>query len=295
MLFGISSGEANGVIVLFILLGAMIFSSLILLKFHDSKYTSFESDQRMLDSMLNIIRSDTVSIKVVKTHHYPLQHYHLARFNPNEEGVIEFDSLGIPEWLSERIVNYRKSGGRFEVKSDMKKIYGMPDELYLRLKDYIELPDSIAKEKTAFKVLPVYHKITPENQTIDLNQADSLDLVKINGIGPVLAERILKYRKLLGGFVSPEQLNEIYGLKTPGLNHLKNSVIIKQTFIPAKININFAEWRQLVHHPYITKDMADEIIKHRDASGPFRSINDLKQISSFNDSIIERISPYITF
>ena len=47
---------------------------------------------------------------------------------------------------------------------------------------------------------------------IDINGCDSAALVALPGIGPVLSARIIKYRKLLGGFASVEQLKEVYGL-----------------------------------------------------------------------------------
>jgi competence protein ComEA len=44
---------------------------------------------------------------------------------------------------------------------------------------------------------------------VELNSADSTDLVELYGIGPVFANRILKYRDLLGGFYSVNQLLEV--------------------------------------------------------------------------------------
>ena len=40
--------------------------------------------------------------------------------------------------------------------------------------------------------------------SFELNTADSLDLVQLYNIGPVIARRILKYRSLLGGYVRKE-------------------------------------------------------------------------------------------
>ena len=48
---------------------------------------------------------------------------------------------------------------------------------------------------------------------IELNKADSVELVKLRGIGPVLSKRIIRYRTSLGGkFHSVDELRNVYGL-----------------------------------------------------------------------------------
>lgn len=48
---------------------------------------------------------------------------------------------------------------------------------------------------------------------IELNKADSVELVKLRGIGPVLSKRIIRYRTSLGGkFHSVDELQNVYGL-----------------------------------------------------------------------------------
>jgi len=46
----------------------------------------------------------------------------------------------------------------------------------------------------------------------DLNLAKADDLLPIYGIGPVLSQRIIKYRDALGGFKQESQLYKVYGL-----------------------------------------------------------------------------------
>ena len=47
---------------------------------------------------------------------------------------------------------------------------------------------------------------------IDINQATKEDLIKINGIGEAISLRILTQKEKLGGFVSMEQLKDVWGL-----------------------------------------------------------------------------------
>ena len=47
---------------------------------------------------------------------------------------------------------------------------------------------------------------------IELNSADTTTLKQLRGIGSKLSQRIVKYRKKIGGFTHKEQLKDIYGL-----------------------------------------------------------------------------------
>lgn len=47
---------------------------------------------------------------------------------------------------------------------------------------------------------------------LDLNQVDSLTLLRVPGIGPAFARRILQLRQRLGGYYTTKQLQEVYGM-----------------------------------------------------------------------------------
>ena len=49
-------------------------------------------------------------------------------------------------------MNYRNKGGQFRVKSDLKKIYGMRDDIFTELYEFIDLPETFVNaNKSAFK------------------------------------------------------------------------------------------------------------------------------------------------
>jgi competence ComEA-like helix-hairpin-helix protein len=67
----------------------------------------------------------------------------------------------------------------------------------------------------------------PVTMRINLNSADSAELVKLYGIGPVLSKRIIKYRNSLGGkFQSVDQLKNVYGLSEETFNSIKPYLIV---------------------------------------------------------------------
>ena len=47
---------------------------------------------------------------------------------------------------------------------------------------------------------------------VNLNSADTTELMRVRGIGPVFARRIVKYRRLIGGFKAKEDLQKVYGI-----------------------------------------------------------------------------------
>ncbi|MBM3251648.1 MAG: helix-hairpin-helix domain-containing protein [Candidatus Omnitrophica bacterium] len=47
---------------------------------------------------------------------------------------------------------------------------------------------------------------------VNINKADKEELIKLNGIGPVLAQRIIKYRASFGPFKDIEGLKKVYGI-----------------------------------------------------------------------------------
>lgn len=96
----------------------------------------------------------------------------------------------------------------------------------------------------------------------DLNAADSAELERLPGIGPVLARRIIRYRKLLGGFYDTRQLMEVYGI-SDSVYLLIAHRVAADTASLVRINLNEAPESVLARHPYIGRYMARGIILYR--------------------------------
>lgn len=62
---------------------------------------------------------------------------------------------------------------------------------------------------------------------IDLNTATSEELQRINGIGPVTAERILAYRRRIGRFTGVDQLMDVEGVGVKTLDKLRSQVTVR--------------------------------------------------------------------
>ncbi len=141
---------------------------------------------------------------------------------------------------------------------------------------------------------PASWKKTETKHRIDINLSDSSGLVALPGIGPVLSVRIIKYRNLLGGYNSVDQLKEVYGLSQETFDLIR-PMISADTSIVSRIRINRADFRELLRHPYLEKNEVSAILRYRELEGPVRSFDDLtgNRLLSFEKA--EKLKPYFDF
>lgn len=221
----------------------------------------------------------------------------LFAFNPNLATAAELESLGIPSTQARRIVNYRGKGGRFRQKADLLKIYGLDSITYQRLYPFIDLPAVRPARRPApagRKEKPPPERVRPAIAAFDLNETDTATLKKIRGIGSVLAERIVRYRARLGGFVAPNQLHEVYRLDSMVIDALFRAAYIAEDFVPRSISLNTSDEYVLAVHPYIGKTLARAIVAYRYQHGSFGSVDELRHIHHVDDSVFFRIRPYLS-
>ncbi len=207
----------------------------------------------------------------------------LHNFNPNLADIEELIELGFSNYQANNLVSYRQSGGEFNQASDLLKIYGVDSAFYMNIADYIELDNASEFEETT----------NIDTLWIELNSADSSALVKLKGIGPSYARRILRYRELLGGYYCGEQVKEIYNFPEETYQAICNN-IYADTLLVKKSRINFAEYSDLIVHPYLNQQQVSALLKYRNKNGPFKNIDELRDVEGFDAETIKKVSPYIT-
>lgn len=129
-------------------------------------------------------------------------------------------------------------------------------------------------------------------ETVSINTADSADLLPLPGIGPVFAGRIIKYRNLLGGYFSIEQLSEVYGLSRETIERITPHIEVDTSALK-KLDLNNATFRKLLRHPYLEYEDVKSIVSYRDVMGSVSSIRELKENLVLADSILDQIEHYI--
>lgn len=130
-----------------------------------------------------------------------------------------------------------------------------------------------------------------DNIVVDINAADSLALLDIKGIGPAFASRIIKYRKLLGGFVKKEQLLEVYGFDAERYDEVKDHVKIGKGH--TILNLNDVSFKELNKHPYVSYDLTKAIFNLKKKLGTFKAVDDIKQIDLVTDELYNKLAPYL--
>lgn len=133
-----------------------------------------------------------------------------------------------------------------------------------------------------------------EKVVIELNHADTILLQKVPGIGSSFSKRIVKYRALLGGFYSVEQLAEVYGIDEERFEKLAPWFRVDSSFI-TPLPVNDADFRTLIRHPYLNKQQTVAILDFIKRNGKLSGWNDLKLLEEFTKQDIQRLKPYFTF
>jgi DNA uptake protein ComE-like DNA-binding protein len=282
--FGFSRSETNAFLILLPAMAVLVFSTPVYRWWLASLPVEEPGNKKLLDSLIATWKWDKPGDSVSK------KKPPLFSFDPNTASLDDLKNLGFSDRLSRRIVNYRSRGGKFKVRRDLRKLYGMDSLLMTRLYPYINLPEKITSAGTNRS--PVAASL--RSARFDLNLADTAQLIQIYGIGPALSRRIIKYRDRLGGFISEDQLTEVYGLDTVVIHELKKRTFIRDDFKPRQINVNLADEKELHSLPYIKLHLAKSIAAYRFQHGDFASLAELKQIALMEESLFQKIKPYLT-
>ena len=136
----------------------------------------------------------------------------------------------------------------------------------------------------------IVRKSTPLN----LNICDSASLEALPGIGPVLSSRIIKYRNLIGGYVSVAQLREVYGLPEETFD-LISARVMADTLNIRKIRINEWDFMQLIRHPYLQRSEVSAILKYRELNGKISGVDDMIDNNLVSAETAIKIRPYLEF
>lgn len=230
-------------------------------------------------------------------------------FDPNTIERSEWLALGLSERQVDGIERYVTKGGEFRSKKDVERMYTISPEMYARLEPYILLPDSFVRAVRPQNEKKQWQQYTKDSATyenkdpyvrktlnrVEVNTADSIALVALPGIGPSFAKGIIKYRNMLGGFHSLEQLEEVYVLrdKPDAIARMKELLTLDPSAVHY-IPINSCTVEQLAEHPYARWKIAKPLIAYRTQHGPFARIEDIQKCVMVTDSVYARLAPYLT-
>jgi len=128
----------------------------------------------------------------------------------------------------------------------------------------------------------------------ELNTVDTTQLQCLKGVGPVTANRIIRYRQQLGGYYHVAQLAEIKGLYPDVLARLQASLTVDPTRV-SKLNLNKASLEKLKTHPYLNFYQAKVIVELRKARKGLKSLDELAAFKEFTPTDLERLKWYVAW
>lgn len=219
-------------------------------------------------------------------------------FNPNFITDYKGYKLGMSVQEIDRLLAFRKQNKYVNSPEEFQKVTKVSDSLLRIIAPYFKFPDWV-NDRKRIKGLKKYDNMAFAKKekivSIDINQATQEDLIKIYGIGAGISTRILKQKEILGGFVSMEQMNDVWGLSPEVIVEL--NIHFKVSKLPdfKKIDVNNASLKELSQFPYFKYPLAKQIITFRSMNGDIKNIEDLIKIKGFPVDKAKIIDLYLDF
>ncbi|MEN9910236.1 MAG: hypothetical protein RLZZ540_3395 [Bacteroidota bacterium] len=246
------------------------------------KWLSLESQ---IDSMENSFKKEIPKI-------YP--------FNPNFITDYKGYKLGMSVVELDRLHAFRKDNKYVNSAKEFQAVTGVSDSLLAVISPYFKFPDWVKNKPTS--KLVAFSNTNPKvfskkEKTVvkDINQATQEDLIKVYGIGDAISMRILKFKESLGGFVSMDQMKEVWGLSPEVIQSLNASFKTGTLSNIKKIDINNASMKELAQFPYFKYNLAREIVIYRSMHGDIKNVADLTKIKGMSIENANIIALYLDF
>jgi DNA uptake protein ComE-like DNA-binding protein len=296
--FSFSKGERVAIITILALILLLILACV----FRPSRQSLTDESLHNLDSLL-ALRQAAIELQqqqqgeksqeVAELHPFP--------FNPNTLTEEEWLQMGLTDRQVRNIMNYKAKGGKFYSKNDLGKLYTISEEEFAQLEPFIVLPEvSRGKNtKTSAKsgvsmgstTAPTEKKPIP---IVDLNTVDSTTLVELPQIGPYTAVRIIEFREKLGGFIDKEQLRDVKGMDDARFAAIQPYINLGAVEI-RKVDVNRADFKTLVHHPYLNYEQVKRIVNQREKRGMIKNWAQLEELIKEEGEVNPLLEQYVKY
>lgn len=224
---------------------------------------------------------------------------------------------GIGPVLSQRIVKYRSAIKGFKKLEELKKVYGISEDQYADMVPFLYL-DSFPEWN--IPNIPPTQKPQKNLSRTEINSANAQEFQQFPGIGKVLSNRIIQYRKALGYFRTVNELAKVYKLPDSTFRLMYPYLYIDSTLLQEKqitrvseakksfgkiptietdsfkiqpININQADSSTWANIPGISPHLARRIVLYRNIIGFYSQVEYLKNVYGFPADLFQRLSPFL--
>jgi competence protein ComEA len=291
--FTFSRTERNGLIVLVAIIAVLAAVRIIIPHVRKSLTYDFSEFQDQISEFEKSLDNNKISsgkAEIIR------KESDIKYFDPNSATLEELEKAGLQTRVIKNIIKFREKGGRFKTREDIKKIYGLDSNEYMRIEPYILIRvDSAVStmwNESGISDTFIRHNGFSVKPPVPLNMSDSADLAGIYGIGPILSSRIIKYRKLLGGYISVAQLLEVYGMTPENYNRIRDFLYVDSSLV-SYMNLNEVSAEELSRHPYLNDYQARSLIAYREIKGKFINPEEIIRNGLLTDDIYKKIRPYL--
>ena len=297
--FSFSKGERVAIITILALILLLILACL----FRPARKSLSDASLHDLDSLL-ALRQAAIEQQQQQQAEKPQEviELHPFPFNPNTITEEEWRQMGLTDRQVRSIMNYKAKGGRFYSKSDVEKLYTISEEESAQLEPFIVLPEvargnasrpaSKKQESQTFDDKP-----KPERKAVpvvDLNTVDSTTLVELPRMGGYMASRIIAFREKLGGFVEVEQLLDVKGLDSTRFAAMRPYLLIGDAETQ-RIDVNRADFKTLVGHPYLSYEQVKRIFRQRETRGMIKNWAQLEELLKEEGEVNPLLEHYLSY
>lgn len=259
-----------------------------------------EREQAFLSYLDSLDESERAARRAQYASRYPQPVIHLQPFDPNTADSTLLVTVGLKPWMARNLIRYRNAGKVFRRPEDLQRLYGMTDSLYSTLLPFIQIDTAMFASSLGIgrgvsdtdTVITAYTPRIKRDTILDLNTADTTELMLLRGVGRFTAMQIIRYRQALGGYYSTSQLYEISEIANDRIDSLLPHLYADTSLI-TPIDVNRASVKQLYRHPYISYKQAEQLYDLRRRKLRLHSPDELSAVFSPDER--QRLLPYLRF
>lgn len=237
-------------------------------------------------------------IDELKTRHLASDTLPLYPYNPNYISDFKGYTIGMSPQEIDRLHQFRSQHKFVNSAREFQQVTLVSDSLLAMISPFFKYPDWVINQNSSREAGKTARKSVryalPDAPVGDLNSATVEELKRISGIGDVLASRIVKFRKALGGFLVAEQLYDVYGLEPEVVARAIQKFEVRVPPDITPINLNTASADELAKLLYINYELANRMVAYRDVAGGYKTFEELGNIADFPIEKIDRITLYLT-
>ena len=301
--FSFSKGERVAIITILALILLLVLACV----FRPSCKSLSDDSLHNLDSLLALRQAAVEAQQQKAEKAQEVAELHPFPFNPNTITAEELLQMGLTDRQARNIMNYKAKGGKFYSKNDLGKLYTISEEDFAQLEPFIVLPEVARPKYTKSSGKSNGSKASTSSETaaaakpekkaspiVDLNTVDSTTLVELPQIGPYTAVRIIEFREKLGGFIDKEQLRDVKGMDDARFAAIQPYINLGAVELQ-KVDVNRADFKTLVHHPYLSYEQVKRIVNQREKRGMIKNWAQLEELIKEEGEVNSPLEQYVKY